>query len=178
MAFATGVRAVTLALAVGVAGAAAAQAPQAPAEMQRAPVPGQIVTQPSETILARDFLGQAVLATDNAKVGMVTDLVLGKDGRTVEGVVVAIGGFLGIGERNVALRMDRLTITPAPDGSLKLVTDIAREELANAPAFKPRREVEAEKRAIERQMQPKPRRRPPAIGADRRPVGQPLHRPE
>jgi len=145
MAFATGVRAVTLALALGVAGAAAAQAPQAPAGEQAAPVPGQIVTQPPETILARDFLGQAVLAPDNSRLGVVTDLVLARDGRRVEGVVVAIGGFLGIGERNIALMMDRLTVTPAPDGGLKLVTDMAQEELARAPTFKPRRESEAER---------------------------------
>jgi hypothetical protein len=152
MSLATGVRATVLALALGAAGAATGQAPPAPAETQRRPVPGQIVTQPPETVLARDFLGQPLLAPDNSRLGMVTDLVLAKDGRTVEGVVVAIGGFLGIGERNVALRMDRLSITSGSDGGLRLVTDIAREELANAPAFKPRREVEAEKR----QMQPKP----------------------
>jgi PRC-barrel domain len=153
MAFATGVRAAILALALGV-GPAAAEAPKAPSEKQEVPVPGQIVNQPTGTILARDFLGQPVLAPDNSRLGMVTDLVLAKDGRSVEGVVVAIGGFLGIGERNIALRMDRLTITPAPDGSLKLVTDMAQEELAGAPTFKPRRESEAEKRAIERSKKP------------------------
>jgi sporulation protein YlmC with PRC-barrel domain len=156
MAFATGVRAASLALALGVAGAVAAEAPKAPAEKQGVPVPGQIVNQPPETILARDFLGQAVLAPDNSRVGMVTDLVLARDGRRVEGVVVAIGGFLGIGERNVALKMDRLTIMPTPDGGLKLVTDMAQEDLARAPTFRPRRETEAEKRAIERSKKPEP----------------------
>jgi hypothetical protein len=153
---ATGMRAAALALALAGAGATA-QAPQTPAETQRRPVPGQIVTQPPETILARDFLGQAVLAPDNSRLGMVTDLVLGKDGRTVQGVVVAIGGFLGIGERNVALKMDQLQIVPGADGSLKLVTALKREDLANAPAFKSRRDIEAEKRASERaKQQPKP----------------------
>ncbi len=156
MSLETGVRAVALVLALAVAGAAAGQAPQTPAGTQRTPVTGQIVEQPQETILARDFLGQPVLAPDGSKLGTVTDLVLGKHGRTVEGFIVAIGGFLGIGERNVALRMDRLRIMPGSDGSLKLVTDVAREELARAPAFKPRREIEVEKRAIERPMQPKP----------------------
>lgn len=157
MSLQSGVRAAVLALAVAAAGAAAGQAPQAPAEKPRPPVPGQIVTQPPGTILARDFLGQPLLTPDEARIGMVTDLVLGRDGRTVEGVVVAIGGFLGIGERTVALRMERLSVTSRPDGSLRLVTDIAREELAGAPAFKPRRGVEAEKR----QMQPEPGGGPP-----------------
>jgi hypothetical protein len=168
MSFATGVRTAVLALALAAAaGASAEQTPQTPGETRRTPVPGQIVTQPPDTILARDFLGQPVLAPDNARLGMVTDLVLARDGRTVQGVVVAIGGFLGIGERNVALAIDRLEIAPAPDGRLKLVTAITREELANAPAFRPRREVEADRRRRERPVQPEPVQPGPGGGPDR-----------
>jgi sporulation protein YlmC with PRC-barrel domain len=157
MSFKTGASAVALAVAIAAAGAAAQEAqpkqqPQPRAETPRTPVTGQILTQSEDTLLARDFIGHAVLAPDNSKVGTVNDLLLSKDGKTVEGFVVGIGGFLGIGERNVALGIDRLSITPAPDGGLKLVTAIPREELANAPVFRPRREVEAEKR----QKQPGP----------------------
>jgi hypothetical protein len=161
MSFKTGASAVALAVALAVAGAAAEEAqpksqPQPRAETPRIPVTGQILTQSEDTLLARDFIGHAVLAPDNSKVGTVNDLLLSKDGRTVEGFVVGIGGFLGIGERNVALKMDQLQIAPGADGSLKLVTALKREDLANAPAFKSRREIEAEKRASERAKQPKP----------------------
>jgi sporulation protein YlmC with PRC-barrel domain len=157
MSFTTGVSVAALALVLGVAGAAGQQGPpQTRAEPPGAPVTGQIMAQPEQTMLARDFLGQAVLAQDNSKIGTITDLLLTKDGRTVEGFIVSVGGFLGIGERSVALRMDRLQIVPGSDSTLKLVTDLKREDLANAPAFKSRRDIEAEKRAIERSMQPKP----------------------
>jgi hypothetical protein len=155
MSFKTG--AAALALALGVAAAAAQQTPTQPKpETPKTPVTGQIMTQPEETVLSRDLIGQTVLAPNNAKIGSISDLLLSKDGKTVEGFVVGIGGFLGIGERSVALKMDQLKITPAADGTVKLVADLKREELANAPAFKSRKDIEAEKRAAERPTQPKP----------------------
>jgi PRC-barrel domain len=157
MSFKTEACAAALALALGVAAATAQQtAPQSPQSEPKAPVTGQIMTQPQETILAKDFIGQTVLAPDNSKIGNVSDLLLSKDGKSVEGFIVGVGGFLGIGERSVALKMDQLQIMPGADGTLKLVTNLKREELANAPAFKSRKDIEAEKRAAERPTQPKP----------------------
>ena len=155
MSFKTGVSAAALALALGVAGAAAQQAPQPPkTEKPKAPVAGQIMKQSEETILARDVIGHSVLAPDNSKIGNVSDLLLSKDGKTVEGFVVGIGGFLGIGERSVALEMDQLKLVPEADGSMKLISDLKKEDLANAPAFKSRKDLEAEKRAAERPTPP------------------------
>ena len=155
MSFKTGVSATALALALGIAGAAAQQTPPK-TEAPKAPVAGQITMQSEDTILARDLIGQTVLAPDNAKIGNINDLLLSKDGRTVEGFVVGVGGFLGIGERNIALKIDQLKIMPGPDGSKKLVTDLKRDDLANAPAFKSRKDIEAEKRASERPARPSP----------------------
>jgi hypothetical protein len=162
MSFKTGATTAALALALGIAGVAAQQAPpQTQPEKPKAPVAGQIMTQPEETILTRDIVGQTVLAPDGSKVGTVNDLLLSKDGRTVEGFIVGVGGFLGIGERNVALKIDQLGVTQGSGGSLKLVTSLKREDLANAPAFKSRRDIEAEKRASERPTQPRPGGTPP-----------------
>jgi sporulation protein YlmC with PRC-barrel domain len=156
MSFKTGVSATALALALGIAGAAAQQQTPPQTEAPRTPVAGQIMTQSEETILARDLIGQTVLTPDNAKIGTINDLLLTKDGKTVEGFVIGVGGFLGIGERNIALKIDQLKISPGADGSRKLVTDLKRDELANAPAFKSRKDIEADKRASERPTQPRP----------------------
>jgi hypothetical protein len=126
--------------------------PAAPAP--KAPVAGQLTTQPQDTVLARDIIGQTVVSPDNAKIGSISDLLLSKDARTVEGFVIGVGGFLGIGERSVALKMDQLKIMPEANGRPKLVMDIKKEELANAPPFKSRKDMEAEKRAAERPTQP------------------------
>jgi sporulation protein YlmC with PRC-barrel domain len=158
MSFKTEVSAAALALTLAIGAAAAQQV--APPEVRpaapRAPVAGQIVTQPEESILARDLIGQTVAAPDGSKIGAVNDLVLRKDGRTIDGFVIGVGGFLGIGERNVALRMDELTITPAADGSVRLTANLKKDDLANAPAFKSRKDIEAEKRAAEKPV-PGPR---------------------
>jgi hypothetical protein len=164
MSFKTGVSAAALALALAFTAAAAQQqAPpqQSKPEAPKAPITGQIVTQPDDTILARDFIGETVLAPDNARIGKISDLVLSKDGKTVHGFVIGVGGFLGIGERSVALKMDQLKIAPQPDGTVKLTSDIKKEDVANAPAFKSRKDIEAEKRAAERPVQPKPGGTPP-----------------
>src|SRR5688572_16872131 len=156
MSFKTGASAAALALTLGLGVAAAQQVspPEVRPEKPRTPVTGQIVTQPQESMLARDLIGQSVTQPDNTKIGNISDLVLSKDGRTVEGFVIGVGGFLGIGERSVALKMDQLKITPKAEGGVNLVSDLKKDELANAPAFKSLKDIDAEKRASERQTRP------------------------
>jgi sporulation protein YlmC with PRC-barrel domain len=141
-----------LALMLSVVAAPAQQVPQPEVrpEISKAPVAGQILTQPAATILARDLIGQTVYAPDNTKIGSISDLVLTKDGRAVDGFVIGVGGFLGIGERNVALKMEQLKIAPATDGTVKLTANVTKDELSSAPAFKSHKDMESEKRASER----------------------------
>jgi len=73
-----------------------------------------------------------------------------EDGKTVEGFVIGVGGFLGLGEKSVALKMDRLQMTSDPQDGLRLVMDVKKEELANAPSFKSKRDQDVEKQAAER----------------------------
>src|SRR5215470_10160701 len=93
------------------------QAPAAESATPKTPVPGQIVVQEANTILAKqDLIGQTVYAPDKAKVGSISDLILSKDGKSVEGFVIGVGGFLGLGEKSVALKMDRLQMTHDQEG--------------------------------------------------------------
>jgi uncharacterized protein YrrD len=65
------------------------------------PVAGQIVVQDINTILAKDLIGQTVYAPDKAKIGSISDFILSKDAKAVEGFVIGVGGFLGLGEKSV-----------------------------------------------------------------------------
>jgi sporulation protein YlmC with PRC-barrel domain len=157
MSFKSGASLAALAIALGFSLPAAAQMPPpsqkpaASAPAPSAPVTGQIVTQDNNTILAKDLIGQTVYGPDKAKIGTISDLILSKDGKNVQGFVIGVGGFLGIGEKSVALQMDRLQTQPkAEGGGMQLVMDVKKEELSNAPAFKSRRDQEAEKEAAER----------------------------
>lgn len=142
-----------LTLTLGLSGQALAQTtPPKPSTeaAPKAPVAGQIVAQDADTILAsRDFIGQTVYAPDKAKIGSISDLILSKDGKTVQGFVIGVGGFLGIGERNVALNMDKLKMSHNADGSTLLTMDMTKDELSNAPAFKSKRDQDAEKKRSE-----------------------------
>ena len=154
----TGVAVLTLLLGVGTAMAQtsppaqrpAPTAPPATTEVPKAPVAGQILAQEANTILTNELIGQTVYAPDKTKIGSISDLILSKDARTVEGFVIGVGGFLGIGAKSVALKMDRLKVTADPDGGMQLTMDIGKEELTNTPTFKSKRDQDAEKLAAER----------------------------
>jgi hypothetical protein len=103
----------------------------------------------------------ASYAPDKAKIGSISDLILSKDGKTVEGFVIGVGGFLGIGEKSVALKMDRLKMTAGPNGAMELVVDVKKEELTNAPTFKSKKDQDAEKQAAERPRIQQPPTMPP-----------------
>jgi hypothetical protein len=62
------------------------------------------------------FKGTDVIGPDNAKVGDVSDMIFDKSGKVL-GLVVGVGGFLGIGEKNVAIDMSAFEVVPADTGS-------------------------------------------------------------
>jgi len=100
------------------------------------PVEGQIILQDKATFLASAIIGGNVYSPSDESVGDVNDLVIKPTGE-IEAVVVGVGGFIGIGEKNVAIALDRFTMEPTEDlGSTKLVLNATKEELQAAPAFK------------------------------------------
>jgi sporulation protein YlmC with PRC-barrel domain len=129
-------------------------------EAPKAPVPGQILAQDANTVLAKELIGQTVYAPDKTKIGSISDLILTKDAKTVDGFVIGVGGFLGIGEKSVALKMDRLKVTTGPEG-VQLGIDVTKEELTNAPTFKSKKDQDAEKQAAERPRVQQPTMPPP-----------------
>ncbi len=87
-----------------MAGTALAQAtaPTQPAGL------GQVMIQmPPDLMRGSRFIGLDVYGADNQKIGDVDELLVDRQGK-VHGVVVAVGGFLGIGQKNVAIPFDQL----------------------------------------------------------------------
>lgn len=74
-------------------------------------------------------------AADAPEVGYVKDLVLGASGQ-ISAVVLGIGGFLGAGEKNVAVAYSQITWTLANDGSVRGALNSNKDALAAAPDFK------------------------------------------
>lgn len=82
------------------------------------------------------LIGATVYGSDNASIGEVNDLVLANDGK-VNGVVIGVGGFLGVGSKNVAVPFEKLNITRKPDSATidKITVAFSKDELKNAPTF-------------------------------------------
>jgi sporulation protein YlmC with PRC-barrel domain len=56
---------------------------------------------------ASKFSGVDIYGVDNVKIGDVDDVILDRQGNA-EAVVIGVGGFLGIGEKQVALPFDQI----------------------------------------------------------------------
>jgi sporulation protein YlmC with PRC-barrel domain len=73
--------------------------------------------------------------TDTAEeIGTVKDLVIGLDGN-VQAVVLGVGGFLGIGEKNVAVDFTAIDYAIAFDNTERWVLPTTAEALTSAPDF-------------------------------------------
>lgn len=98
------------------------------------PVAGIIQMQAAGTVLASDLIGSSVYNMADENIGNVDDLVMTGDG-TVEGVVIGVGGFLGIGKKHVAVDMAEIVVEPDASGAPRLRLDTPREALESAPEF-------------------------------------------
>ncbi|MCX8280401.1 PRC-barrel domain-containing protein [Phyllobacterium sp. 0TCS1.6C] len=88
-------------------------------------------------LLASGLMGKNVYNGDseNAEsIGEVKDLIVNADG-TVKAAVIGVGGFLGVGEKAVALPADQLKISMREDKSNWIVVNTTKEKLKEAPAF-------------------------------------------
>src|SRR5690242_5243778 len=64
---------------------------------------------------ASKLIGTKVTNMQDQSVGAVDDVVLDNDGKVVS-VLVSVGGFLGLGEKRVAVAFKELIISRAEDG--------------------------------------------------------------
>lgn len=86
--------------------------------------------------LASNLIGSAVYGSasqDAEKIGDINDIVITAEGQ-VASVIVGVGGFLGIGEKDVAVEYGTIEWVER-DGERWLVANMTREQLEAAPAF-------------------------------------------
>ena len=85
-------------------------------------------------IRSEDLVGTTVYGADDAKVGEIGDVALTADSK-VDAVVIDVGGFLGIGEKEVAVGMDNLKVMTDKDGNKYLYTEFTKEQLEAQAAY-------------------------------------------
>jgi sporulation protein YlmC with PRC-barrel domain len=95
-------------------------------------------TQVDTDRLASKILGSPVYdsaAADANNLGKINDLVLDQNGQ-VAAVVLGVGGFLGIAEKQVAVDFSALQWVVAADNTERWVLETTKDQLTNAPDFK------------------------------------------
>lgn len=94
---------------------------------------GYMASVPANGMHSSDLIGADVLTTGDEVLGSVSELIIDENGQIVA-IIVGVGGFLGLGEKAVAIGWDDVTKSGDSD-ELELQIDATREALRSAPEF-------------------------------------------
>ncbi|NIX76808.1 PRC-barrel domain-containing protein [Microvirga terricola] len=156
-------------LVVTALGAAPALAQTSTMPSASPPASGSYLTQLGQNhYLASKLIGTKVVGSSNESIGDVNDVIVERDGRPIA-AIIGVGGFLGIGEKYVAVPFSALqfatreqanamaanppatgstatapSTTPAPSARLGagpelIILRMTKVDLQNAPSFNPER---------------------------------------
>lgn len=90
-----------------------------------------------EDVLVTKLLGETIFSSaesDAEQIGTITDLVV-TSGQGISAVVISVGGFLGVGEKDVTVNFPQLEWAILEDGSRRWVLPTSADALSAAPAF-------------------------------------------
>lgn len=76
--------------------------------------------------------GASVMSPDGTKVGDIRDLILDGSTGTISAAIIGVGGFLGIGEKQIAVPWDRLTVNY---DAREITSDLTKDEAEAAPEY-------------------------------------------
>jgi len=113
-----------------------ATSPSAPMADTTGTVSGMWYTTPisANQHRASDLINQSVYNRANERVGEVNELVLDANGQVVA-AIIGVGGFLGIGERNVAVNFSQLQMM-TDNNTMRIVVNADKAQLQQAPEFR------------------------------------------
>jgi sporulation protein YlmC with PRC-barrel domain len=90
---------------------------------------------PVDSVTVTDWYKQNVYDPNNNKIGEVMDVLLDKSGK-VTSLIVGVGGFLGAGEKDVAVPFEAVQVTSKNNNKWYLVMNTTKDDLKSAPGFK------------------------------------------
>jgi sporulation protein YlmC with PRC-barrel domain len=93
-----------------------------------------MTTVPSSSLTVTDWYKQDVYDPSNTKIGQIMDVLVGQDGQ-VSALIVGVGGFLGAGEKDVAVSFNTVKAT-MKDNKVYLTMNTTKDALKAAPGFK------------------------------------------
>ena len=93
---------------------------------------------PTNSATVTDWYKQTVYDPSDNKIGEIMDVLVSPDGRATA-LIVGVGGFLGAGEKDVAVPFSAVKHT-MKDKKIYLTMDTTKDALKAAPGFKYDRE--------------------------------------
>jgi sporulation protein YlmC with PRC-barrel domain len=86
---------------------------------------------PQPSADTRKLIGRNIQNAQNETIGEIKSIYIGKDGK-VDSVIVSVGGFLGVGDREVRIAWSDLNIA---DNGEKVTVNMTRDQLKAMPEY-------------------------------------------
>jgi sporulation protein YlmC with PRC-barrel domain len=90
---------------------------------------------PESSVTVTNWYKQSVYDPKDAKIGTIDDVLVDKSGK-INAVIVGVGGFLGIGEKDVAVPMSAIKAKTKDNNKWYLVMDATKDQLKSARSLK------------------------------------------
>lgn len=119
------------------ASAPTAPAPTAPAPIATAPAPAPAPQLGVQSVAPEDaeaVLGQRVADPEGNEIGRLVDVLVGANGQP-QAAVIDFGGFMGVGNRKIAVHWSALQFSPS-DPKYKVALEITPDQIKTAPEFR------------------------------------------
>jgi sporulation protein YlmC with PRC-barrel domain len=113
---------------------ASVQAQQA--NRRQAGSPAQAMsTIPADSVTITHWYKQNVYDPNDNKIGEIEDVLVDRSGKAT-GLIIGVGGFLGAGEKDVAVPFNAVQVTNKNNNKWYLVMNATKDSLKNAKGFK------------------------------------------
>jgi sporulation protein YlmC with PRC-barrel domain len=114
--------------------AANAQAPQS-APRQAVPAAQILATMPANSVTITHWYKQNIYDPEDNKIGEIMDVLVDREGKATA-LIIGVGGFLGMGEKDVAVPFDAVHATTKDNNKWYLVMNSTKDALKSAKGFK------------------------------------------
>lgn len=94
--------------------------------------PNHNSSQTASTVPADELLGADVKNANNETIGEVESIYIDRNGK-IQSVIVGVGGFLGLGQRDVEMNWGSLVVA---DGGDTVRTTMTKDQLKSMPEYK------------------------------------------
>lgn len=111
-------------------------APASPPAANASDKAGFVQQQSQDEWRGSKLIGTSVYGPDNKSIGSIDDVIVAGNGQ-IKAAVIGVGGFLGVGQKNIAVPFDALHITRKQDSNTieKITVSYSKDQLQNAPQF-------------------------------------------